>query len=57
MNWNHTSSVIATLININRPKGKRAISPDEVNPMVHSKRGTKLDCENLHILKSLCGSR
>jgi hypothetical protein len=30
--WNHTSHLIALLININRAKGKRAVSPHEFNP-------------------------
>jgi hypothetical protein len=37
-NWNHTSSVLAMLFNINRdPKKQRAISPDVFNPYVTRK--------------------
>ncbi|MCK4982810.1 MAG: hypothetical protein KAS17_07790 [Victivallaceae bacterium] len=32
-NWNHTSSVLAMLFNINRdPKKQRAVSPEIFNP-------------------------
>lgn len=37
-NWNHTSSLLAMLFNINRdPKKQRAISPDVFNPYVTRK--------------------
>jgi hypothetical protein len=37
-NWNHTSSLLTMLFNINRdPKKQRAISPDVFNPYVTQK--------------------
>jgi hypothetical protein len=40
--WNHTSHLIALLININRQKGKRAVQPREFNPYAE-KRKSKPD--------------
>jgi hypothetical protein len=37
-NWNHTSSLLAMLFNINRdPKKQRAISPEVFNPYINHK--------------------
>jgi hypothetical protein len=37
-NWNHTSSLLAMLFNINRdPKKQRAVSPEVFNPYVNHK--------------------
>jgi hypothetical protein len=37
-NWNHTSSLLAMLFNINRdPKKQRAISPEVFNPYITHK--------------------
>jgi hypothetical protein len=37
-NWNHTSSLLAMLFNLNRdPKKQRAISPEVFNPYVAHK--------------------
>ncbi len=30
--WQHTSTLAAVLININRPKGAKGVTPDELNP-------------------------
>ncbi len=30
--WNHTSSILAVLINANRGKGDRAVKPSDLNP-------------------------
>lgn len=30
--WNHTAALLATMININRPKGKTPIKADSLNP-------------------------
>ena len=30
--WQHTSTLAAVLININRQKGAKAVTPDELNP-------------------------
>jgi hypothetical protein len=38
--WERTSWIIATLININATKGQR-VTPDDVNPMKRRKRSTK----------------
>ena len=32
-NWNHTSAILALIINVNRnPKKQRAVTPGEINP-------------------------
>ena len=37
-NWNHTSSLLAMLFNINRdPKKQRAVSPEIFNPYITNK--------------------
>lgn len=30
--WNHTAVLLATIININRPKGKSPVKADALNP-------------------------
>lgn len=35
--WNHTSYIVATLLNVNREKGKPAIDPKQIHPM-HAKK-------------------
>lgn len=30
--WNHTAALLATIININRPKGKSAVKAEALNP-------------------------
>ena len=31
--WNHTCAIVATLVNVNRGRGQKAISPDDIHPM------------------------
>ncbi len=52
-NWNHTSAVLALLININRdPKKKRAVSPKDINP--HERKvKTILRGKGLRVLKDV----
>jgi len=38
--WNHTSHLIALLININREKGKRPVKPQEFNPYAQRQSAT-----------------
>ena len=52
-NWNHTSAVLALIINVNRdPKKRRAVSPKELNPHEHKKK-TILRGKGLRILKDV----
>ena len=56
--WGHTSAVIATILNVNRPKGKAAIRPDRVNPWESTKAGkrrTAITAGNITDLKKLLG--
>ncbi len=52
-NWNHTSAVLALIINVNRdPKKHGAVSPKELNP--HEKKArTILKGKELRILKDV----
>jgi len=52
-NWNHTSAVLALIINVNRdPKKHGAVSPKELNP--HEKKAkTVLKGKGLRILKDI----
>jgi hypothetical protein len=36
--WEHTSSILAVLINVNRGKGDRAVKPSELNPYTARKK-------------------
>jgi len=58
--WGHTSAVIATILNVNRAKGKAAIRPDKVNPWHSKKAGrriTKITKGNIVELKRLLPQR
>ncbi len=35
--WNHTSTLLAMLANVNRPKRMRAFKPDDFHPMGNGK--------------------
>ena len=37
--WGHTSAIVATILNVNRSKGKAPIRPDAVNPWESRKAG------------------
>jgi hypothetical protein len=54
-NWNHTSAVLALIINVNRdPKKQRAITPAELHPQLRkSKPKTILRGKELRILKDV----
>ena len=56
-NWNHTSAVLALIINVNRdPKKHSAVSPKELNP--HEKKArTILKGKELRILKDVFVNR
>ncbi len=52
--WGHTSAIVATVLNVNRPKGKAAIRPDAVNPWECKKTGGQriaLTKQNIAALK------
>ena len=54
--WGHTSAVIATILNVNRPKGKAPIRPEAVNPWENRKpRGQRIPItkDNITVLKAL----
>jgi hypothetical protein len=36
--WQHTSALMATIVNVNRTKKGRPISPDAFNPMIDRRR-------------------
>jgi hypothetical protein len=52
-NWNHTSSILALIINVNRnPKKQRAVKPNELNPHEQKVRAI-LRGKDLRILKDV----
>ena len=54
--WGHTSAVIATILNVNRPKGKAPIRPEAVNPWQNREpRGQRIRItkDNIAVLKAL----
>jgi hypothetical protein len=52
-NWNHTSAVLALIINVNRdPKKQRAVKPKELNPHERKPR-TILRGKGLRVLKDV----
>jgi hypothetical protein len=52
-NWNHTSAVLALIINVNRdPKKQRAVKPKELNPHEQKPR-TILRGKGLRVLKDV----
>ncbi len=52
-NWNHTSALLALIINVNRdPKKKRTVSPNEINPHERKPR-TILRGKGLRVLKDV----
>ena len=53
--WNHTASLLAQTYNINRPKGKAALNPDQLNPYraAKEKKKQRLTTEKLMALKPL----
>ena len=56
--WGHTSAIVATILNVNRPKGKAPIRPDAVNPWESRKAGVhkiRITKGNITELKKLLG--
>jgi len=52
-NWNHTSAILALIINVNRnPKKQGAVTPKEINPH-EQKPKTILKGKGLRILKDV----
>jgi len=54
--WGHTSAVVATILNVNRPKGKAPIRPETVNPWESRKAGEhriRITKDNITVLKAL----
>ena len=54
--WGHTSAIVATILNVNRPKGKAAIKPEAVNPWESKKpheRRIRITKDNITVLKAL----
>jgi len=52
-NWNHTSAILALIMNVNRdPKKHSAVSPRELNPY-EKKVKTVLRGKDLRILKDV----
>jgi hypothetical protein len=52
-NWNHTSAILALIINVNRdPKKQRAVKPKELNPHERKPR-TILRGKGLRVLKDV----
>ena len=54
-NWNHTSTVLAMIANVNRdPKKSRAFRPDDFNPYAaRLKQGVPLTAGNVRMLKTI----
>jgi hypothetical protein len=38
--WNHTAVMLATIINLYRPKGKKPVKAEELNPYAKRKRNS-----------------
>jgi len=55
VSWDHTAAITAMIANVNRPKGKSPIKPQELNPMRQTPGRHKLTKENVSILKGLAG--
>ena len=56
--WGHTSAIVATILNVNRPKGKAPIRPDVVNPWESRSAGQQripINRNNIALLKALVG--
>ena len=54
--WGHTSAVVATILNVNRPKGKAPIRPEAVNPWQNRKpreHRIRITKDNITVLKAL----
>jgi hypothetical protein len=52
-NWNHTSAILALIINVNRnPKKQRAVKPRELNPHERKVKAI-LRGKDLRILKDV----
>lgn len=42
LQWQHTRVVSAILINAHRPKGQKAVTPDDLKPYVEKKKKQRL---------------
>lgn len=55
--WNHTSALLAALINTHRDAKKRAVTPDELNPYKGKRSGggksIPITADNIEDLKRL----
>lgn len=55
LEWATASTVVATLLNVNRGKKDRAIRPDDIHPMrsgSDNTQGIKLTAGNINVLKA-----
>ena len=51
--WWHTASLQATVMNLFRPKGKKAITPKELHPCLEKKAQLRIGGKGLIILKEI----
>lgn len=54
--WNHTSAILAALLNTHRDPKKRAVTPDELNPYIGKRSGGNripITADNIGELKRL----
>jgi len=51
--WWHTATLQATIINVLRPKGKKAVSPEELHPCLEKKAPIRIGGKGLIILKHI----
>jgi hypothetical protein len=61
-NWNHTSAIVATILNVNRGEDDSPVESTSIHPYVNSDHDDsetkiKLTPETLHLLKNMPGVR
>ena len=52
--WDHTGTLAAILVNVNKTKG-RSVTPEDFNPYRRPRKHI-LDCGNVSALKALAGT-
>lgn len=58
--WNHTAVLLATMININRPKGKTPIKAESLNPYAKHQQSNVMVIsreEATEVFKQIAGQR
>lgn len=59
--WNHTAVMLATIINLYRPKGKKPVKAEELNPYARQKRNSNAITINkqeaIAVFKAMAGQQ